>query len=93
MFAITKIKEEGCLEIPVEEYTEYSICSNDFDDTNKEHIKKCKFKFRLLDDDDNVYAEGISDDDSSFEPLDDFAMPSWGCTAIQYKVSRKWEYL
>lgn len=56
-------------------------------------------KFRLVDDDDEVYCEGYFVDlvgtCSGFEPLDDFGLPSLGCTEIQYwniKESR-WEPL
>lgn len=42
------------------------------------------YRFRLLDDDGIVYGYGLSDDDSSFAPLDKYE--SWyGCTEIQYK--------
>lgn len=42
------------------------------------------YKFRLLDDDGQVYYAGRSDDDSSFAPLDCFGLPNAGCTVIQY---------
>ena len=45
-------------------------------------------EFRLLDDDKNVYFEGLAyltKQDTGFEPLWDWAMPGWGCTEIQYK--------
>lgn len=41
-------------------------------------------KFRLLDDDGEVYAYGVGTNSSSFAPLDRF-MPLYGCTEIQYK--------
>jgi hypothetical protein len=45
-------------------------------------------KFRLLDDDRNVMAEGRFWGDASsedcFGPLDDFGRGNWGCTIIQY---------
>ena len=44
-----------------------------------------KHKFKLLDDDGITYYSGLSNDDSSFAPLDEFAMPNAGCTTIQYK--------
>ena len=42
--------------------------------------------FRLLDDDGVVYAWGWSDDDSSFQPLDEYGS-AFGCTEIQYRVA------
>ena len=52
------------------------------------------FNFRLLDDDDIVYAYGVSNDDNSFEPLDHYTN-SYGVTSIQYKnnVTGEYEYL
>lgn len=44
-------------------------------------------KFRLLDDDGEVYAHGLASDEDTemaFEPLD-LAMGLWGCTEIQFK--------
>lgn len=52
-------------------------------------------KFRLLDDDGEVYFEGWSNDNNSeraFEPLD-WAMADSGCTEIQYFNDGKWETL
>ena len=51
--------------------------------------------FRLLDDDGEVYFYGNSNDDSSFDPLDDYGS-AFGCTEIQYKSNGhlgKWEIL
>lgn len=42
------------------------------------------YKFRLLDDDGDVYAYGFSTNDSSFAPLDRY-YPDYGVTEIQYK--------
>lgn len=44
-------------------------------------------KFRMLDDDGEVYYYGllIHPDGEGFEPLDDFGMPDSGCTDIQFK--------
>jgi len=53
-------------------------------------------KFRLYDDDDNLYYEGfIYGDDKihGFEPLDDFGMPNDGCTTIKYLVDGNWKIL
>jgi hypothetical protein len=41
-------------------------------------------RFQLADGDDIVYFEGISSDDSSFKPLDDWATGDYGCTYILY---------
>lgn len=50
-----------------------------------------KHKFRLLDDDGEIYFYGYSDCDSSFAPLD-WSMPLWGCVDIQYKNPITKEY-
>ena len=59
--------------------------------------RACKYKFRMLDDDGNLYYEGYSNDcnsEKAFAPLDDFGMPNAGCTEIQYKNNLgKWETL
>ena len=50
--------------------------------------------FRMLDDDGEVYYEGLATPDTDFEPLDDFGMPDSGCTEIQYKnKDGEWETL
>ena len=52
-------------------------------------------KFRLYDDDGELYAEGlqISDggEDGEFAPLDDFGMPNWGCTEIKQLLNGEWK--
>ena len=64
-------------------------------------------KFRMLDDDGELYYEGrlifhpkYDAPDMQFEPLDDFGMPNAGCTEIQYKsdpeinhTGQEWETL
>lgn len=57
-------------------------------------VSGCEYSFRLLDDDGNVYAYGMSNDDSSFEPLDYYAY-DYGVTEIQYKnpVTGRYETL
>jgi hypothetical protein len=45
-------------------------------------VLPCRFK--LFDDDGELYFEGIADEED-FSPLDEYAMPSYGCTAIQYR--------
>lgn len=56
------------------------------------------YKFRMLDDDGDVYFEGLSDDCDSaeaFAPLDDYGQPGFGCTEIQYwsDTRNSWETL
>lgn len=57
-------------------------------DVNKKHMVH---RFRLLDDDGIVYAYGVSDDDSSFSPLD-YYRPLWGVVHIEYKNKETGEY-
>ena len=52
-------------------------------------------KFRLKDDDGEIYYEGMifeSDmtETTGFEPLDEFGMPNAGCTSIEYLENGKW---
>lgn len=54
-------------------------------------VSGCEYSFRLLDDDGNVYAYGMSNDDSSFEPLDYYAY-NYGVTEIQYKNPKTGRY-
>ena len=54
-----------------------------------ESITDNKSRFSLYDDDGNCYAEGfIFGEYDGFEPLDDYGMPSLGCTAI--KIDGEW---
>lgn len=55
------------------------------------NYKGGKHKFRLLDDDGEIYFYGFSDNNSSFRPLD-WAMPQWGCTEIQYRNEQTKRY-
>jgi len=54
---------------------------------------KMLIQFRLLDDDDNIYFQGITND-TDFAPLDDFGV-AFGCTSLHYKLldSNVWEVL
>lgn len=52
----------------------------------------CKHKFRLYDDDDELYFEGLSTSSSSFQPLD-ITGTQYGCTIIKYFENGKWSYL
>lgn len=68
-------------------------------DWNEEKSKDIElYKFRLLDDDGEIYCAGVCDtcdDEEAFAPLDDYGMGSLGCTTIQYKdtVTGKYETL
>lgn len=61
---------------------------------NKGASKEGLFKFRLLDDDGEVYFYGYStscDNEEAFDPLD-FYGEAYGCTEIQYKNPKTGEY-
>jgi len=51
-------------------------------------------KFRLYDDDQYLYAEGLQiangDEESEFAPLDDYGEPNWGCTELKQYKDGKW---
>lgn len=65
-----------------------------FGDTDESILRRMGHKFRLLDDDGNVYFHGYAADDSSFEPLD-YAQPRYGATDIQYRdgETNEWKSL
>ena len=46
-------------------------------------------KFRMYDDDNELYYEGYSTEED-FSPLDDYGMPNAGCTSIEYLIHEKW---
>ena len=57
-----------------------------------------KYRFRLSDDDGEVYYEGyssVNDDEDAFAPLDDFAEGYAGCPTIEYYNydEKRWEML
>jgi hypothetical protein len=52
-----------------------------------EQRSKFPYFFRLYDDDNELYFEGYSDDDSSFEPLDSIGQ-SYGCTGLKYRNAK-----
>lgn len=55
-----------------------------------------KHRFRLLDDDGEVYYEGVSDDcesERAFAPLDDFGLGYAGCTEIHYFDGQSWKQI
>ena len=51
-------------------------------------------RFRLKDDDGEVYYEGILVGGEGFEPLDDFGMPNAGCSSIELweKARGSWRW-
>ena len=51
-----------------------------------------KERFRLLDDDGEIYYEGFLIGDE-FAPLDDFGEPNAGCTSIQVQENGAWVYV
>ena len=64
-----------------------AITDSGKDETIAKKPKELNHKFRLLDDDGNIYAYGYSDDSDSeeaFAPLD-YYQGYYGCTEIQYK--------
>jgi hypothetical protein len=42
------------------------------------------YRFIMRDADKELYFEGVTDNASSFAPLDDYGMPGYGCTDIKY---------
>ncbi len=75
------------------------IGDGDFDGKmfgDKEYLKaeKAKHKFRIYDDDDELYYEGVSGNSSCDNPLM-WAMGNDGCTWMEYlnEKTNKWETL
>jgi hypothetical protein len=69
------------------------MCSCNF---NEAKVALLKHRFRLVDDDGEVYYEGVSDDRDSqraFAPLDDFGRGYAGCTEIHYLTNDAWRQL
>lgn len=58
----------------------------------EESKEKCIYPFQLLDDDGELYFEGLSSNSSSFAPLDNFGA-GYGCTEIKYLENGVWESL
>lgn len=62
----------------------------------KRHIalktERHKFLFRMFDDDKHLYYEGLSEANSSFDPLDELGY-SAGCTEIHYWENGQFEKL
>jgi hypothetical protein len=77
----------------VEEGKKVGTSSWDFDKCKAASLQHL---FRLLDDDGEVYYEGLSDDCDSqiaFAPLDDFGKGYAGCTEIHYLTDGTWQQL
>ena len=53
---------------------------------------KYKYRFKMYDDDGNLYYEGLSITNFSFDPLDEMGY-SAGCTEIHYLENGKFERL
>lgn len=68
-------------------------------DWSEEEVKKVRklYKFRLSDDDREIYFYGVSTDccsEAAFRPLDELGRPGYGCTNIEYKNENgSWELL
>lgn len=64
-----------------------------FGDTPQETLRTMGRRFKMYDDDGNLYFEGYAAEES-FEPLD-YATPRWGCTYICYlnTDNGEWEML
>ena len=76
-----------------EESNAVGVASCDYEESKRESLR---YKFRLHDDDGELYYEGLADDPNSedaFGPLDDFGKGSAGCTDIYYLRNGKWESL
>jgi len=74
-----------------------TITDDETDHIINEQPENMPFKFRLKDDDGEIYAYGCSDDcnsEKAFAPLDRYA-DDYGCTSIEYynKDTYKWEVL
>lgn len=66
------------------------VCSNDFQEERRGELA---YKFRMYDDDDVLYCEGLCHD-NNFDPLDDYGEGALGCTSIYYLNSNNnWELL
>ena len=84
----------------------WTITNDLVDDGKKVGTSSCNFdeaqaallkhRFRLLDDDGEIYYEGRSDDcdsERAFAPLDDFGQGYAGCTEIHYFDGQSWKQI
>lgn len=72
----------------IDEGKSLGVCSRDCVESAVLH-----HRFRMLDGDGVVYYEGLSDDDSTFDPLDDFGTGHAGAAAIEYFEKGAWRPL
>jgi len=66
------------------------IASSDYDESLEDEMVA---RFRMYDDDGEMYYEGIAtpdDGEDGFAPLDDFGTPNAGCTEIRYLEGQEW---
>ena len=77
----------------VDDGKKVGTASVNYDEANAALLKH---RFRLLDDDGEIYYEGLSDDSDSqraFAPLDDFGKGYAGCAEIHYFTDGAWRQL
>jgi hypothetical protein len=72
----------------IDEGQSLGVCSTDCTDT-----AVLPHRFRMIDGDGVPYYEGLSDDDNSFDPLDDFGTGNGGAASIEYFVQGTWQQL
>ncbi|CVK21561.1 hypothetical protein [Sporomusa sphaeroides] len=84
-----KITKDKIFDTSMGERSAVGFSSQDYDG------RALPYRFRMLDDDGEIYYYGLSSSDSSFAPLDSFGMPNAGCTMIEYYnvKTKKWEIL
>lgn len=71
------------------------MTDDDFDFLEKEKASKTPemaYRFKIFDDDGILYIEGLSAENNSFEPLDEFGI-NYGCTEIHYFENGKFQRL
>jgi hypothetical protein len=85
----------GCTKLrgEVDDYTIVNDCKN-ATSTKIDQIIKDGFieKFKMFDDDGELYYSGYAKPDADFDPLDDFGTPNAGCTEIQYYNNKTKKY-
>jgi hypothetical protein len=77
----------------VDDGKKVGISSGNYDEAKAPLLK---YQFRLLDDDGDIFYEGLSDDcdtQGAFAPLDDFGKGYAGCTEIQYFDGQSWNQI
>jgi len=57
---------------------------------DQDRAERATERFRLLDDDRNVYFRGVCTPNVDFEPLDEYGMPDSGCTIIEFREGGRW---